>query len=171
MQAWSAGIFGGMDRSFLRRISYVPSPGRGVAPCAFWPNLESWLRLARVAGPTLSNLPFTSWRHYLKGYFPFESLSRGLAGCRKISDLMPGCWRGETRRTSNCSCCQGRFHRCMRVETPKGVAQDQKTRVLVMELSVYGPWSVLPNEIASELFASATFYQLKARRHAFPDRR
>jgi hypothetical protein len=31
-----------------------------------------------------------------------------------------------------------------------------------MELSVYGPWSGLPNEIASELFASATFYQLKA---------
>ena len=32
----------------------------------------------------------------------------------------------------------------------------------MMELSVYGTWSGLPNEIASELFANATFYQLKA---------
>ena len=31
-----------------------------------------------------------------------------------------------------------------------------------MELSVYGTWSGLPNEIASELFASATSYKLKA---------
>lgn len=32
----------------------------------------------------------------------------------------------------------------------------------MMELSVYGTWSGLPNEIASELFSSATLYQLKA---------
>ena len=31
-----------------------------------------------------------------------------------------------------------------------------------MELSVYGTWSGLPNEIASELFARATSHQLKA---------
>jgi CRP/FNR family transcriptional regulator len=33
---------------------------------------------------------------------------------------------------------------------------------IMMELSVYGTWSGLPNEIASELFSSATLYQLKA---------
>jgi CRP/FNR family transcriptional regulator, cyclic AMP receptor protein len=32
----------------------------------------------------------------------------------------------------------------------------------MMELSVYGTWSGVPTEIASELFASATFHQLKA---------
>ena len=32
----------------------------------------------------------------------------------------------------------------------------------MMELSVYGTWSGLPNEIASELFARATSHQLKA---------
>jgi hypothetical protein len=113
--------WGWIDRFFGASATCQVQDG-GLRLATFWPNLESWLRLARVAGPTLSNLPFTSWRHYIKGYFPVESLSRGLASCRKLPDLMPGCWRGETRRTSNCSCCQGRFHRCMRVETPKGVA-------------------------------------------------
>ena len=34
--------------------------------------------------------------------------------------------------------------------------------VIMVELSVYGTWSGLPKEIASELFASATFHRLKA---------
>jgi len=37
-----------------------------------------------------------------------------------------------------------------------------QTTAIMMELSVYGTWSGLPNEIASELFARATFCQLKA---------
>ena len=36
------------------------------------------------------------------------------------------------------------------------------TKAIVMQLSVYSTWSRLPKEIASELFASATFHQLKA---------
>ena len=38
----------------------------------------------------------------------------------------------------------------------------KKTTAIAMDLSVYGTWSGLPDEIASELFASATSCQLKA---------